>query len=254
MKTAVITCDVLTDEVRHFCRDLPWVAGIKVIEQGLHNTPDLLRERLQEAIDETEENPDVETIVLVYGLCSRGIEGVVSRRCRIAVTRAHDCITLLLGSKERYAEYLQSHPGTYWYSCGWNRCHIPPGKERFEKLRQGYVERYGGDNADYLMEMEQDWMRAYDRAAFVDLGIVPPAADLRYTRQCADWLGWSFDEQRGDAQLLRDLLSGSWDAERFLVLQPGETVRFTMDDAILAATPCSRCPGPRPPVPGTSQP
>jgi len=27
------------------------------------------------------------------------------------------------------------------------------------------------------------------------------------------------------------------------VLQPGETVRFTVDEAILAATPCERCCG-----------
>ena len=48
--------------------------------------------------------------------------GVHAQRCRIAITRAHDCITLLLGSKERYAEYVAQHPGTYWYSAGWNRC------------------------------------------------------------------------------------------------------------------------------------
>ena len=115
MNIAVVTCDVLTDEVRHFCRDLPQVKTIEVLEQGLHNTPDLLRERLQAVVDKTEENPAIDHIVLVYGLCSRGIEGVSARRCRMAITRAHDCITLLLGSKERYADYIKEHPGTYWY-------------------------------------------------------------------------------------------------------------------------------------------
>ena len=241
MNIAVITCDVLTDEVRHFCQEFPHVVEIKVMEQGLHNTPDLLRERLQEAIDQTEENLAIDVIVLVYGLCSRGIEGISAQRCQIAVTRAHDCITLLLGSKECYAEYLKNHPGTYWYSGGWNRCHVPPGKERAENLRSAYVAQYGEENADYLMEMEQDWMRAYSQATFVDLGVAATPSDMVYTKQCADWLGWNFDVQHGDAQLLRDLLSGPWDAERFLVLQPGETVRFTVDDSILAATPCERC-------------
>ena len=243
MKIAVLACDVLTDEVRHFCRDLPDVARIEVIEQGLHNTPDLLRERLQAAISATEEDPAIDAIVLVYGLCSRGIEGISARRCRIAIARAHDCVTLLLGSKERYAEYVARHPGTYWYSPGWNRCHVPPGKERVEKLKREYVEKYGEENADYLMEMEQDWLRAYNRATFVDLGVTAVDADAVYTKQCADWLGWSFDRQQGDAQLLRDLLSGHWDPGRFLVLEPGETVRFTVDDSILAATPCGgHCP------------
>lgn len=243
MNIAVITCDVLTEEVRHFCQQLPQVKIIEVIEQGLHNTPDLLRERLQEAITKTEANSDIDSIVLVYGLCSRGIEGICAHRCMIAVTRAHDCITLLLGSKERYADYLAQHPGTYWYSAGWNRCHVPPGKERFEKLHRSYVEQYGEENADYLMEMEQDWMRAYNRATFVDLGIGATPADTLYTKQCADWLGWSYEEQHGDPLLLRDLLSGQWDSQRFLVLQPGESVRFTVDEAILAATPCKHCGG-----------
>lgn len=241
MNIAVITCDVLTDEVRHFCRELSQVQTIEVIEQGLHNTPDLLRERLQEAVDKTEENPAIDHIVLVYGLCSRGIEGVSARRCRMVITRAHDCITLLLGSKERYADYIKEHPGTYWYSAGWNRCHVPPGKERVETLRRSYAEQYGEENADYLMEMEQDWLKAYNQATFVDLGVNATPADRVYTRQCADWLGWSFDEQQGDPQLLRDLLSGQWDSGRFLVLEPGEAARFTVDDAILAATPCARC-------------
>jgi len=241
MNIAVITCDVLTDEVRHFCKDFPQVKLIEVIEQGLHNTPDLLRQRLQETVSRVEENTAIDEIVLVYGLCSRGIEGVSTRRCRMAVARAHDCITLLLGSKERYAQYLQEHPGTYWYSGGWNRCHVPPGKERVERLRRDYVEAYGEENADYLMEMEQDWLRAYNLAAFVDLGVAATDADALYTKQCADWLGWNFDQQKGDPKLLRDLLSGEWDEERFLVLQPGETVRFTVDESILAATPCENC-------------
>ncbi|MDD5349329.1 MAG: DUF1638 domain-containing protein [Chthoniobacteraceae bacterium] len=244
MNVGVIACDVLSDEVRHFCRGLPQVAEIKSLEQGLHNTPDILRERLQEAVTQMEANAAIAAIVLVYGLCSRGIEGVCAHRARMVVTRAHDCITLLLGSKERYAEYLQSHPGTYWYSAGWNRCHVPPGKERFDNLRQGYVEKYGEENADYLMEMEQDWMRAYNMATFVDLGVAATPADRLFTKQCADWLGWSFDEQQGDPRLLKDLLSGPWDPERYLVLQPGESVRFTVDASILAAQPCKHCGGP----------
>ena len=243
MNLAVITCDVLTEEVRHFCSELPQVKRIEVIEQGLHNTPDLLRIRLQAAVAKTEEDPAIDTIVLVYGLCSRGIEGVHTQRCRLVITRAHDCITLLLGSKERYAQYIQQHPGTYWYSTGWNRCHVPPGRERVEKLRQEYLEKYGEENADYLMEMEQDWLRAYNCATFVDLGVGTGDKDALYTKQCADWLGWSFDEQQGDPKLLRDLLAGSWDDQRFLVLQPVETVRFTVDESILAATPCERCRG-----------
>jgi len=88
------------------------------------------------------------------------------------------------------------------------------------------------------MEMEQDWMKSYNQATFVDLGVCETSADRLYTKQCADWLCWGYDEQQGDPQLMRDLLRGAWDCGRFLVLEPGETAQFTVDEQILEATPC----------------
>ena len=243
MNIAVVTCDVLTDEVRHFCGQLPGVKLVEVLEQGLHSTPDLLRAQLQESITRIEQDPGIDAIVLGYGLCSRGIEGICAHRCRLVVARAHDCITLLLGSKERYAEYVRLHPGTYWYSQGWNRTSLMPGKQRYDKVRGQYVEKYGEDNADFLMEAEQGWMREYNRATFVDLGVTDTKEAKFFTEECAGWLGWNYDEQQGDPRLLRDLLAGRWDSARFLVLNPGESVRFTVDDAILAAMPCKHCAG-----------
>jgi hypothetical protein len=230
---AVITCAVLEIEIAHFARTLPNVRHIETLEQGLHNEPDKLRRVLQTAIDRVETNIVADVIVLGYGLCSRGTEGVATRRCRLVMARAHDCITHLLGSKERYAAYVAAHPGTYWYSPGWNHCHIPPGKERYDKLHRDYVNKYGADNADFLMESEQNWFKTYDTAAFVHLGAGDIADEWRRTQDCAAWLGWQCDFLPGDPALLRDLLAGPWDDARFLVLQPGETFRMTTDERII---------------------
>jgi hypothetical protein len=176
-------------------------------------------------------------IVLGYGLCSRGTEGITTTRCRLVIPRAHDCITLLLGSKERYAKYVADHPGTYWYSPGWNKEHLPPGKERYDHYYQEYVAKYGEDNAQYLMEMEQQWMTTYNQATYVDLGIGATDDDLKYTRQCADYLGWSCDRQHGDPALMKSLLSGEWPEDRFLILQPGQTMQLTADDRVIDVKP-----------------
>lgn len=45
---------------------------------------------------------------------------------RLVIPRAHDCITLYLGSRQRYLEQFNARPGTYWYSLD-------------------YLERYSGD-------------------------------------------------------------------------------------------------------------
>jgi hypothetical protein len=234
-KLAVLLCAVLEDEIRHFAAANVNVVEIVTLEQGLHNEPDRLRRELQAAVDGAEANPEVEAIVLGYGLCSRGTEGVSTRRAKLVIPRAHDCITVLLGSKERYRDYVAQHPGTYWYSPGWNKAHTPPGPERYEKLREQYVEQYGEDNAEFLMETEQHWFKTYDRATYVDLGVAVTEDDVEYTKGCARWLGWSFDHQSGDPGLMQDLLAGRWDEDRFLVLEPGQTLRLTADDRVVEA-------------------
>ena len=87
------------------------------MKQGLHNTPDALRKELQKAIDEVEGG--YSAILIGYGLCSNGLEGIVARNTKLVIMRGHDCITFLLGSKEHYKKYFERHPGTYWYSPGW---------------------------------------------------------------------------------------------------------------------------------------
>jgi hypothetical protein len=233
---AVITCAVLELEIQHLAKDLPRVAHVEILEQGLHNEPPKLRTRLQEAVSRVENAfAHVESIVLGYGLCSRGVEGVKTSRANLIIPRAHDCITLLLGSKERYSQYVKENPGTYWYSPGWNKHHTPPGKERYDKLLAQYREKYGEDDAQYLMETEQAWFSAYSRATYVHLGVGRTENDVQYTRSCADWLKWSFDMQEGSPLLLRDLLTGPWDDQRFLVLRPGQTFRMTADERVIEA-------------------
>ena len=172
----LIACHVLWRELCHYASRSPHVFSFNFVKQGLHNTPDLLREKLQQAVDEAPDECDA--ILLGYGLCSNGVAGVKARAKRMVIPRAHDCITLFLGSKERYRDYFDAHPGTYWYTPGWVECSIQPGKERHETLRRDYAGKYGEENADYLMELEQGWMKEYNNAAQL-----PPAT--RITRGTA---------------------------------------------------------------------
>lgn len=237
LRVAVITCAVIDQEVLHYARSFAHLIDVELLAQGLHNDPPLLRRQLQEAVDRVEERSRPDAIVLGYGLCSRGTEQVRARRARLVIPRAHDCITILLGSKERYARYVQQNPGTYWYSPGWNKHHTPPGKERYDKLYAKYAEAYGADDAQFLMEEEQKWFQTYSRATYVDLTIGATDADIGYTRDCAAWLKWDFDHQRGDPSLLTALLSGDWDSERFLILEPGQSLRMTADQRVVEVAP-----------------
>ena len=37
----------------------------------------------------------------------------------LVIPRAHDCIALFMGSRQRYREYFDAHPGTYYRTSGW---------------------------------------------------------------------------------------------------------------------------------------
>ena len=227
----VIACHVLWRELCHFASLSRNVFTFHFLKQGLHCTPEILRKELQDAIDAVEDG--CSAILIGYGLCSNGIEGIVARNTKLVVARGHDCITYLLGCKERYKEYFDSHPGTYWYSPGWIETGSQPGKERYERTLQSYIEKYGRDNAEYLMEMEQGWFKEYSNAAYIDLGFGDSGEYKEYTRQCAKWLEWNYDELAGDPRLISDFLGGNWDSDRFLIAEAGQTIVASHDDTII---------------------
>ena len=228
----IIACHVLWREICYFASQSRNIFDFNFLEQGLHCTPDILRQKLQNAIDNVD--PEVHSATLIgYGLCSNGIVGVKATRTKLVIVRGHDCITHLLGSKERYRKYFDSHPGTYWYSPGWIDTGGQPGKERYETTLKYYIEKYGKENGEYLMEMEQGWFKAYNNAAYVDLGVGETGECREYTKNCAMWLKWNYDELAGDPKLMQDFLEGNWDPERFLILEPGQTVIASNDEKII---------------------
>lgn len=232
---SVISCHVLWRELCYYASISKNVFDFNYLRQGLHNTPDLLRSELQAAIDKV--SPKRDAILIGYGLCSRGIEDIVARGVPLVVMRGHDCITFLLGSKERYREYFDEHPGTYWYSPGWIDTGSQPGKERYASMRKHYIDTYGEENAEYLMNATETWMTNYTNAAYVDLGFYETEEYKAFTRKCAKWLDWNCDIIEGYPKLVVDFLEGNWDEERFLVVQPGERIIATHDDRIIGAEP-----------------
>lgn len=238
MRLKVIACEVLFREICLCAAYSENIISTEFLERGLHDNPDLLRSDLQRKIDETDENT-CERILLGYGLCSNGIVGLQARGIPLVVPRAHDCITFFLGSKEKYRKHFTDNPGTYYYTSGWLE---RAGSKVERKVQDGrglgkkyqeYVEKYGEDNARYLMEFESSWVDNYSRAAFIDLEFVRFLNYREQVKKTAAQRGWKYEELPGDIELIRKLIDGEWDEDEFLIVQPGEEITPSYDNLVL---------------------
>lgn len=233
LEVGLVCCTVFEPEIRLLASTAPNVRSMKFIDQSYHDRPNVLREHIRTAIAELETDPLVEVVVFGFGLCSRTIEQLTTTRCPLVIPRAHDCISLLLGSAERYASCMKECPGTYWYSRGWlagGRVLTP------EKLEQQHAEiaaKYDVELADEMLESERQVLRTYQRACYVDLGLFESHADFERTKQIAAAFSWEPRLEHGDPGWLTRMLTGPWDEREFLVLQPGEMAECSGDEHIL---------------------
>jgi hypothetical protein len=250
LRIRLIACEVLAREVHHVAARSEAVVDVTLLQQGLHDLgPDGMRERLQAAVDAVPRD-SCEAVALGYALCSRGAEGVVARDVPLVIPRAHDCVTLLMGSRERYSREFDSVPGTYYYSAGWHErddskvgsAMSIPSELGMAKSYQEYVDLYGEENAKFIAEELTGGLRHYERMVFLESGLggEAPARAAAEERARAD--GWRFEVAKADLSLLERLVggerSGGW-SEDFLVLAPGERVVATHDERIVGG---ARCP------------
>ncbi len=230
MNIALIGCMVLIRDVSKFIQQSDNLIFPFWLEQGLHDTPELLRKRLQKRIDEIEEMDGVgkkrlkfDAIVLAYGLCSNAVVGLHSKAIPIVVPRCDDCIALFLGSQERYLHYFNSEKGIYWYNKSWCENSFVPSQESYEQLRQDYLEKYDEDNVDFLIEAEMSYTKNYQNAYFIKSLDFDDREERVQVMKSADFLGWKYTEIDADNSFIASLLQGDWD-ERFLICKPGHTI------------------------------
>lgn len=244
MKLYAICCEAVARECYRAAAFSKHAATISVKDFGLHNEPDKLRAAIQEEIDRASATGKYQYIILGYGLCSRGTAELVARDVPLVIPRAHDCITIFLGSKERYQEEFSGHPGTYYYSAGWverkegevdqGGFTIVQDAARGERFKE-YVEKYGEENAAFLMEQESQWLSHYNRAAFIDMGLGDVDFYRHFTQHVAQEHGWSYEELAGDMRLADLLFSGDWDPADFLIVQPGQHTTEDVTSGIISA-------------------
>jgi len=242
MRLKLISCEIFYREVCAAVAGSQHTIDLEFLPKGLHDIGSSgMLDRLQSALDRVDPSK-YETVLFAYGLCNNGIAGLAARALPVVVPRAHDCIALFFGSKERYLDYFNAHPGVFFHTTGW----IERGSDRGElsqisiqkrtgmdKTYAELVEKYGDDNARYLWGELCDLGKNYAQITFIEMGVEPDDSFERQSRSEAAGRKWRFEKVKGDMSLIRRLVNGPWDAEAFLILQPGERIVARYDEDVI---------------------
>lgn len=251
----VIACEIAFREICHVAARSPSLLDLEFVAQGWHDAPHAGGPEIQRRIDEVPAGR-YDAILLGYGLCGNLLAGLSARHTPLVIPRAHDCTTFFLGSKERYQRHWEQHPGAYYYTSGWLEClqrrgeKSAPASATFLPTRAGsgddtqalfkqWVEKFGAEQAGYLLETMNEWAQRYTHGVLIDFDFTQPLRlHERVQRLCAA-RGWQFEAVPGDLRLLQRWVDGEWDGRDFLIVHPGQRVRPTYDADIIAAEPAA---------------
>lgn len=236
-RVALLACGVFEKEIEFYQSELSTVVELEYFEMGLHDQPDVLRSTLQAKINTYDQRKDIDTIALAYGLCGCGTAGLHSKQHRLVIPRGHDCITVFLGSKERYAKHQSKCGGCMYYTPGWNRGRRVPGPDKLDALKKEFLEKFDPEDVDFLINSERSAWAMHDTATYIDLGTDDAESEAQYAKRCAEWLGWKFQRLKGKPDILKDLLNGNWDKKRFQIIEPGHQIAHSPNSDIMKSTP-----------------
>jgi len=221
------------------------IIDIEFLPKGLHDMGEkIMSEGIQKAID----NVDTEkfsAILLGYGLCNYGVKGLKAK-IPIVIPIVHDCIALFFGSRERYMDYFNKNPGTWYQTSGWlergdfgllgdDNIMSQLGIDHRADYKS-YIEKYGEENAEYLLEM-LDWTKNYKKATFIDMGVGDSDAYEVMAKTDAKCKNFEYERVDGDMRLFQELVDGNWNTNDFLIIPPGSEITPTFDEAIMTHKP-----------------
>ena len=245
MNYRLIACNIFQREACACVARSPHVVDVDFLELGEHARPDNLRTLLQARIDAAAEcTRNYDAILLLFGLCGNSAVGVQARSTQLIIPRAHDCCTILLGSRQRFVEHFGAAPSTPFSSSGYlerGEYFLRTNEDGAATVSMGdgykqLVEQYGEEDAKFIWDEMHPKHDQNLKAVFIDL---PQTAHLNHAARFQEKVaeaGKEYVHLDGDIRLIRDLINGQWNDREYLIVPPGRTIEGVYDhDQVIRA-------------------
>ena len=207
-ETVLLACHTIRMEIEKAARETGCHYPAVWIESGLHLQPESLRGRIQEELDRLNH---AGRVLLGFGFCGNAVVGLASGDFELVVPRVDDCITLLLGSKERREQCLENG-GVYFLTQGWLDDELNIWKEY-----QATLARFGPERTDRVYRR---MLAHYRYLGLIDSGAYDLAALLPRVREIAARLHLEARVLPGSDAWLKRLLTGPWQGDGFVTIAP----------------------------------
>jgi hypothetical protein len=232
MHLKLIACEVFTREICFCMADTPHAIDVEFTAIASHDHPQTLRNLLQDKIDAADANGrGYDAILLCLGLCGNATAGLKSRSTQLVMPRAHDCATILLGSKKLFKKHFERMPSQPYTSRGHmeRNCECDMRSlwtKDAQTQKAEYAKRYGEDNAAAIYDVMNPHVThgKESRVVYIDIAQTRSSECLAAAQDKAAKDGAGFVRLKGGLHLVRNLMSGNWYPDDFLVVKPGMTV------------------------------
>lgn len=208
----LITCNALAPSLLPLLEE---DTEFKILDIGLHVKPDRLRSCVQGEIENMEQEGF--DLLLGYGLCGRGLEGVCSSKSRLVLPRVDDCVGALLGSRDRHREILKKQPGSFFLEPSWLDTEMNIFTELPKEVAHLPPERQNRIIAMALKHYTTLAMLVSDKPD-------PPA--VRCCEEHAKKFSLDLQQIPTDLTLLSRLIERPLDQLNFVIAPPGEPIPF----------------------------